>query len=176
MYNRIKTALERVIDMMGVIVALVMLLMLFNIFYDVVMRYLFNDVSIGMQELEWHLFSCVFLFGIGYSLKENAHVRVDIIYEKLGVKTQAIINIIGTLLLLMPFCALVLYYSIYFVAESYQLGEKSGDPGGLLYRWLIKATIPVSFGFTLLCALFVIFEQIDILRGKSIIHHNPPAV
>lgn len=176
MFTILKTALGRFIDMMGVVIALIMLLMLFNIFYDVVMRYLFNDVSIGMQELEWHLFSCVFLFGIGYGLKENSHVRVDVIYENLGQKAQAIINIVGTLIFLIPFSILVIYYGIDYTAESYQLNEQSGDPGGLPYRWLIKASIPASFGFTVLCGLYVIFEQLDILRGKSILHHNPPAV
>ena len=176
MFSRLKLSLARFIDMMGVAIALVLLLMLFNIFYDVLMRYLFNDISIGMQELEWHLFSCVFLFGIGYSLKENAHVRVDIFYEKLNVKTQAIINIVGTFIFLVPFSVLVIYYGIDYVSESYQLNEQSGDPGGLPYRWLIKATIPVSFSFTLLCGLYVILEQIDALRGHSTTHDNPPAV
>lgn len=153
---------------MGVLIAIVMLMMLFTIFYDVVMRYLFNDVSIGMQELEWHLFSCVFLFGVGYSLKENAHVRVDIFYENLSTKAQAVINILGTLIFLIPFCALVIYYGIDFVKESYQLNETSADPGGLPYRWLIKAAIPASFSFTILCGFYVILDQIDLLRG----HHK----
>ncbi|NRA72209.1 MAG: TRAP transporter small permease subunit [Gammaproteobacteria bacterium] len=176
MLNLLRKSLARFIDWMGVLIAIVMLMMLFTIFYDVVMRYLFNDVSIGMQELEWHLFSCVFLFGVGYSLKENAHVRVDIFYEKLSIKVQAIINIIGTLVFLIPFCSLVIYYGIDFVSESYQLGETSGDPGGLAYRWLIKAAIPASFSFTILCGLYVILEQIDQLRGHHVTHDNPPAV
>ena len=79
----------------GVLAGIAMILLLFNVFYDVVMRYAFNDVSIGMQELEWHLFSAVFLLGIPYAIRENNHVRVDILYDRWSVKTQAFINLFG---------------------------------------------------------------------------------
>lgn len=175
MLTLFKKGLERLIDGVGFIVAILMLLMLANVFFDVVMRYLFNDVSIGMQEMEWHLFATVFLFGIGYSLKENAHVRVDMIYERLGERAQAIINIIGTLVFLIPFSLLVINFGIDFSKEAYELNEISGDPGGLHYRWVIKAAIPGSFVFTVLCGCYVILEQIQVLKGKHIDHQNPPA-
>mgnify|MGYP000462921121 CR=1 FL=1 len=171
----VKSALARFIDFIGLLVAFTMLALLTNIFYNVIMRYLFNDVSIGMQELEWHLFSCVFLFGIGYSLKENAHVRVDVFYEHFGAKAQAIINILGTLIFLVPFSALVVYYGIDYSQEAYSLNEMSGDPGGLSYRWIIKAAIPASFTFTILCGIYVILEQVDTLFGHPTPHNNPPA-
>ncbi|MDP2562629.1 TRAP transporter small permease subunit [Psychrobium sp. 1_MG-2023] len=176
MFTLVKSSLARFIDFVGLLVAITMLLLLLNIFINVVMRYLFNDVSIGMQELEWHLFSCLFLFGIGYSLKENAHVRVDVIYENLGEKAQAIINIVGTLLFLVPFSALIVHYGLDFSKEAYDMNEMSGDPGGLPHRWIIKGAIPVSFMFTLLCGVYVIVEQIDLLRGNKTPHDNNPAV
>ncbi|WP_369808617.1 TRAP transporter small permease subunit, partial [Oleiphilus sp. HI0132] len=67
------TLFKSIARLCGVLSASAMLLLLINVFYDVVMRYGFNDVSIGMQELEWHLFSCVFLLGIPYAIQENAH-------------------------------------------------------------------------------------------------------
>ena len=76
--NFLHSALRKIIDTMGYMCVLLMLLMVANVFYDVLMRYFFNDVSIGMQELEWHLFAAMFMFGIGYTLKEDGHVRVDI--------------------------------------------------------------------------------------------------
>jgi TRAP-type mannitol/chloroaromatic compound transport system permease small subunit len=66
-----------------------MLLMIINVFYDVIMRYFFNDVSIGMQELEWHLFAAMFMFGIAYTLKEDGHVRVDIFYETMSARKKS---------------------------------------------------------------------------------------
>jgi TRAP-type mannitol/chloroaromatic compound transport system permease small subunit len=142
---KVERAIDRFSDWVGAVSAILLLLLLVNVVYDVVMRYLFSDVSIGMQELEWHLYSMVFLFGIAFALRADAHVRVDLVYERLSPKRRATIDILGTLLLLWPFCALVAGYGIGFAHEAYRLGETSGDPGGLPYRWLIKAMIPMAF-------------------------------
>ena len=140
-------------NLIGKISALLLLLLIANVFYDVIMRYLFNDVSIGMQEMEWHLYATIFLLGIAYTLSQNAHVRVDLIYERLNPKNQAFIDISGTLVLLIPFCALIAYYGIGFAQEAYALGEKSGDPGGLAYRWIIKAMISLSMILVLISSI-----------------------
>lgn len=165
MFIFLRDLLAKIIDFVGVLVACSVIVLLATIFYNVVSRYLFDDVDIGLQELEWHLFACMFLFGIGYSLKENAHVRVDIIYEKLGVKTQAIINLVGTIALLIPISLLIIYYGYEFANEAYQSGEQSGDPGGLTHRWIIKGAIPASFCFTVLCGIYVIVEQLVVLTN-----------
>lgn len=136
--------INQVTDAIGKLSAVLLLLLLLNVFYDVVMRYLFNDVSIGMQELEWHLYATVFLLGISYTLSKDGHVRVDLIYNQLSARHQAMVDIGGTLLFLTPFSLLITWYGIGFVAESYQLGEGSGDPGGLSHRWIIKSMIPLS--------------------------------
>ncbi|OIQ47021.1 MAG: C4-dicarboxylate ABC transporter [Gammaproteobacteria bacterium MedPE] len=161
----LKDLLGKVIDFVGILVACSVITLLGTIFYNVVNRYLFDDVDIGLQELEWHLFACMFLFGMGYSLKENAHVRVDVIYEKLGKKAQAAINLFGTLTLLIPISLLIIYYGYDFANEAFLSNERSGDPGGLTHRWIIKGAIPASFCFTILCAIYVILEQLNILTG-----------
>lgn len=132
-------------NLLGKVSALLFLIMLFNVFYDVLTRYIFNDVSIALQELEWHLFATMFMLGIPYTLTQEGHVRVDIIYERLSQKGKSIIDIFGGLILLLPFSLLVAWYGIDFTKESFLLGESSGDPGGLPYRWLIKAVIPFTF-------------------------------
>ena len=104
----------------GALAGIAMILLLFNVFYDVVMRYAFNDVSIAMQELEWHLFSVAFLLGIPYAIKENSHVRVDIFYDRWSKKTQAFINLFGATFFILPFTLLVTYYSIQFTTLSNQ--------------------------------------------------------
>jgi len=169
MLGIIKKSLARFIDVVGLLVALCMLALLLTIFFNVMMRHFFVefDVGVGAQELEWHLFSCLFLFGIGYCLKEDAHVRVDVFYEKFGAKTRAMINIVGTLIFLVPFSVLVVYYGIDFTMESFELGEKSGDPGGLHYRWLIKGAIPLSFMFTIICGVYVIVDQLETLTHRG---------
>lgn len=129
----------------GALAGLAMILLLFNVFYDVIMRYAFNDVSIAMQELEWHLFSVAFLLGIPYALHENSHVRVDILYDRWTPGTQAWINLFGAVVFILPFIVLVTLYSFNFALDAYEMGEGSGDPGGLPHRWLIKGMIPLSF-------------------------------
>ena len=157
--------LDKLINWMGNVLVVILLLMILNVFYDVIMRYAFHDSSIAMQEMEWHLFSIVILFGVSYSLKEDAHVRVDFIYDKLGVKTRAMINIIGTILFLVPFTILIIYGSYPFVMDSYVTNETSSDPGGLKHLWMIKAAIPVSMAVLLLEAFHYIIKNINIYRG-----------
>ncbi len=157
----VERVINRISDCLGWIAATLFLLLLVNVFYDVIMRYLFNDVSIGLQELEWHLFSAVFLLGVPYAIKTGGHVRVDVIYEGLSRRTQGIIDILGTLFLLFPFCLLVFWYAIDFAKEAYDLGETSGDPGGLPYRWIIKAVIPFSFFFMAVSGLGLLIHSIN---------------
>nr|WP_252858183.1 TRAP transporter small permease subunit [Photobacterium angustum] len=84
-------------------------------------------------------------------------------YERLSRKSQAIIDILGTLFFLLPFCLLVTWYGIDFAKESYSLGETSGDPGGLAYRWIIKAMIPLSFGLMAISGLGLVVHSLNTL-------------
>jgi TRAP-type mannitol/chloroaromatic compound transport system permease small subunit len=156
-------SLKKIIDGVGHLCGVLMLLMIINVFYDVIMRYFFNDVSIAMQELEWHLFAAMFMFGIGYTLMADAHVRVDVFYDQLSVRKKAIINIIGSLLFALPFTVLILYFSWDYTIEAYQMGEGSADPGGLPHRWIIRAVIPASSIFLILCIIHVVLTQFQLL-------------
>jgi TRAP-type mannitol/chloroaromatic compound transport system permease small subunit len=157
--------LDKITDIIGYIAAAAMLVMLLNVAYDVVMRYFFKNSSIAMQELEWHLFSVVFLFGMAYSLKENGHVRVDMFYERMRPKRQALINILGSLLFIVPFSLLIITSGYAFALDSYSLGELSGDPGGLTNRWIVKSTIALSFLFLLISTTSFILHNISIMMG-----------
>jgi len=159
--------LGKIIDALGNFCSVLMLLMIINVFYDVIMRYFFNDVSIGMQELEWHLFAAMFMFGIAYTLKEDGHVRVDIFYEAMSAKNQALINIFGSLVLALPITILILYYSWDYTFEAYQMGEGSGDPGGLPHRWIVRSVIPLSSIFLILAIFHVLVSQLKILTTPT---------
>lgn len=152
------------IDVVGKIVSWLLILMVFNVLLDVVMRYSFHNSSVGMQEMEWHLFSVVILFGLGYALKEEAHVRVDFLYDNFSPKTKAIINIVGTLLFLFPFALLIIFGSYEFVMDAYTTHEISEDPGGLTHRWIIKAMIPAGFIFLLFSGIAYLLKNIIILK------------
>ena len=162
-----EAVINRFSEALGKFSALLFILLLCTVFYDVVMRYIFNDVSIGMQELEWHLYAAIFLLAIPYTLYKDGHVRVDIIYDNLNTRKQAWIDILGTLFLLVPFSILVTKYGIDFTIESFELSERSGDPGGLPFRWLIKAVIPFAFFSITISGIGLILKSINRLRNNN---------
>ena len=159
--------LEKILDGLGNFCSLLMILMIINVFYDVIMRYFFNDVSIGMQELEWHLFAAMFMFGIAYTLKEDAHVRVDIFYDVMTARKKALINIFGSVVFALPMTLLILYFGYDYAFDAYQMGEGSADPGGLPHRWIVRSVIPISSFFLVLAIAHVILRSIKVLINKD---------
>ena len=134
-------------------VAWVTLALVLVIFVDVVMRYLFNTSFVFTQELEWHLFGFIFLIGAGYTLLHDGHVRVDIIYQRLGFKGQAWINLMGVIVFLIPGCLMIIITSFKFVLSSFLILEGSPDPGGIPFRFIVKGFIPAGFCLLLLQGL-----------------------
>jgi TRAP-type mannitol/chloroaromatic compound transport system permease small subunit len=137
--------------------------------YNALARYLnrFTEVNLASNaylEAQWYLFSVVFLLGAAYALKENAHVRVDVLYGRLGIRGRAWIDLLGTSLFLIPFSVLMLWASWPSVAASWRVRELSPDPGGLP-RYPIKALILVAFVLLLLQGISELLKRIAILRG-----------
>ena len=137
--------IDRIADQVGRAISYIWLILLGVIMLNVLMRYAFNEGRIEMEELQWHLYSIGFLLGLGYAYQADAHIRVDVLHERLRHRSKAWIELYGILLLLLPFITLVLIYSIPFVASSYAVAEVSASPGGLPLRWLIKAVLPLAF-------------------------------
>lgn len=171
MLLKLESFFDRFSNLMGWIAGFLNLVMLGNVFYDAIARYFFNTGSIAMQEMEWHLFAVVFLFGIAYALKEDGHVRVDILYDRFSPRWKAIVNITGTLLLLLPLSVLIIEGSVWYVNEAFTSGEISGDPGGLTHRWLIKLAIPAAFIFLIVSATGFVIHNLAIFLGLE----EPPA-
>ena len=158
---------EKLEKYIGNTVAILMILMMINVFLDVVLRYYFHWGSIAMQEMEWHLFSVLFLFGISYALSDESHVRVDFIYDNMSIRKKAIINIFGTIFMLIPFAFLIVYGSYEFVLDAYEYNEISQDPGGLTHRWIIKFMIPLSFGLLIISSFGYILKNIKLLKDNN---------
>ena len=173
MLIKLERFFDRFSDLMGWIAGFLNLVMLVNVFYDAIMRYFFRSGSIALQEMEWHLFSIVFLFGIAYALKEDGHVRVDVLYDNFPPKGKAIVNIAGALFFLVPLAFLIINGSIWYVKEAFDMNEISGDPGGLKHRWMIKAVIPASFIFLVVSTCGFVIRNINIFRGVEAppVHH-----
>ena len=153
MFVRLEKAFMGINRLISKILAILLLLMVVNVFYDVIMRYFFHNSSVAMQELEWHLFAVIILYGISVSLLDEAHVRVDFLYDRFSESTKAAINIAGTVFFLLPLAFLILFGSLDFVKDAFDINEISEDPGGLPYRWMIKAMIPVSFAYLIFTSL-----------------------
>jgi len=122
--------------------------------WNVVGRYLGrligqNLTSNGLIEVQWYLFDIVFLLAAAYVLKHDGHVRVDIFYKDWGRKRKALANFLGSIFFLIPFSAMVIYYSWGTIINSWNILEMSPDPGGLP-RYPIKSMIIVSFVFLIL--------------------------
>ncbi len=145
--------IDKTIKYLGYFTAFILAILVLLVVYDATARYLFSTGSIALQELEWHLFDVVILFGIAYTLRENAHVRVDIFYASYSPKMKALVNFISSLFFILPFSLLIIYIGIDFVQMSFSQNEGSSNPGGLEYRYLVKALLPLSFIFLSLQAL-----------------------
>ncbi len=129
------------------------LLLLLVIVVNVILRYALGEGRIEFEEIQWHIYATGFLFGLGYALLADAHIRVDVLHERLAPTSRAWVELYGLLLLLLPFALLVLIFSVPFVLDSFAVSEVSASPGGLPLRWLMKAMLPLGFIFLLLAAL-----------------------
>jgi len=167
MLDKVEHVFGRVNRLIGKVLSILLLLMTLNVFYDVIMRYFMHNSSVGMQEMEWHLFGIIFLFGIPVALLDEGHVRVDFLYDRFTIRTKALINIIGTLLFLLPLALLIFFGSLDFVIDAYEIDEISQDPGGLPYRWIIKAMIPASFALLIVYSLGYTVKNINLYRKKD---------
>ncbi|HIG85927.1 MAG TPA: TRAP transporter small permease subunit [Planctomycetes bacterium] len=115
-------------------------------------------------EAQWYLFSLVFLLGAPHALRRGGHVRVDVLLERCSERTRLWIDLIGGLVLLIPFCLFALVTSYEFVVDSVRTLEVSPDPGGLS-RWPLKLIVPLAFALLLLQAVSEVLRRVAALRN-----------
>lgn len=163
-------AVDRLNDWIGGAVAWLVPAMVLLGAFNAVARYAgrwagFNLSSNAYLELQWYLFSLIFLLGAAHTLRRDAHVRVDVLYGRLAPRARDWLDIVGTLVFLIPFCFFVLWLSWPMVRNSWQVLEISSDPGGLP-RYPIKSVIPVAFVLLLLQGMAEIARRIVRLSGR----------
>ncbi|EBA06739.1 TRAP transporter small permease subunit [Sagittula stellata] len=100
----------------------------------------------GLAELQWHLLAIIIMLGMSYALAQDQHVRVDLVYDKLSTRGKAVLDLLGDVIFLLPFCVIIGWLSLNFVEFSFNTGERS-DYGGLTDRYLIKSFLPLGFVF-----------------------------
>ena len=141
--DRVADRLDGFAELTGRAVSWLTLAMVLATLAVVILRYLFDIGSIALQESITYLHAVVFMLGAAYTLKHDAHVRVDIFYQQRSPRTRAWINLLGTLLLLLPVCLLIFLGSLGYVTSSWSILEGSREAGGLDGVFLLKSVIPL---------------------------------
>jgi len=158
--------LEGLSEWSGRAVAWLTLLMVLITFVVVVLRYGFDTGWIGMQEAITYLHAAVFMLGAAYTLRHEGHVRVDIFYHRLGPRGKALVDLLGTLLLLWPMCLFIAFISWEYVAVSWERLETSNEPGGLPFVYLLKSLLLLMPLLLLLQGLAGALQNWEVLRGS----------
>lgn len=158
--------LRRFVEISGQAVAWLTLAMVLLTFGIVVMRYGFNLGWIWLQEIVIYLHVAVFTIAAAWTLQQDGHVRVDIFYNNTTARKRAMINLLGTLLFLIPFCVFVLIISWPYVTNSWQLLETSREAGGLPLVFLLKSLILVLPVLLLSQAVIGGFDAWKTIRGN----------
>jgi len=155
-------------EWIGRAVAWLTLLMVIVTFTVVVLRYGFNSGSIAMQESIIYLHALNFMLGAAFTLKRDAHVRVDIFYQKMGPRAQAGVDLLGTLILLVPVCGFIFWASWGYVADAWAVHETSAEAGGLPFVYLLKSLLLLMPSLLLVQGAAIIISSILILQGKPV--------
>ncbi len=167
---RLACRIDGLSDRLGRAVAWLTIIMIGLGALNALARYL-NRVGLDLAsnayiEAQWYLFSAVFLLGAASALREDAHVRVDVIYGRLAERTRAWIDLLGGVLFLIPFGVVAIVVSWPAVSSSWQILEVSPDPGGLP-RYPIKTLIPIAFALVILQGLAQILRIVGKLSGSG---------
>lgn len=159
--------IEKGIDRLGRYTSWLNLSLVLLICLDVALRYLFSYSKNWILELEWHLFAVIFLLGASYGLQHDKHVRVDIFYQNMSEKAQAWLNLLGTLIFLLPWCYVVVKTSAGFAHTSWIIGEGSANPGGLPARYIIRSVVPLAFVLLAVQGLVIALRQMAIIKNSK---------
>jgi TRAP-type mannitol/chloroaromatic compound transport system permease small subunit len=129
---------------------------------NVILRYSMSLGSVWAQELEWHLLAAMILFGISFSLLRGDNVRVDLFYANYTPQKKYIVDLVSAILTII-IAVFFVKLSINYVGQSFSIGEKSPDPGGIPMRWLVKSLIPIGFS---LLALQGFAEMLRVIMNR----------
>ena len=144
--------IEKVLELFSYVLNTIWIALVLIIVANVAMRYILNVNYIWIEEVQWHMYAVGFMFGIGYALMHDSHVRVDVLAANFRQTTRAWIELFAIVGIILPMCWLIISYGIPFVEASYNRGERSSAPGGLANRWMIKSVIVLAFGYIALAA------------------------
>ena len=151
--DRCAEAVEHFVLITGQIFSWAALLLMINIVVQVVLRYVFRSDMVSLGELQWHFYAVMVMISLSYAQMKDAHVRVDLFHRNFSEKTKRILEVVSIAFFLIPLFAIVFWFGCEFTADAFRIGEKSPSPGGLRWRWAIKAFMPIGAALLLLSSL-----------------------
>lgn len=163
-------SIEGVIDVIGRATSWVALVIIALMTTNVILRYTLQYGAVWSQEMEWHLLGVLVLFGMSYALLKDDHVRVDLFYARFSESKKRLVNIL-TCVLQIAISVFIIWLSLKYVEQSYSIDEISPDPGGLPFRWAIKALLPLGFFLLLLQSLAALLRLFMTDDNESEAHH-----
>jgi TRAP-type mannitol/chloroaromatic compound transport system permease small subunit len=165
--HTLSSLIDSVSDRLGKVFAWLTLTLVVVMAVIVVLRYVFQIGSIALQESVIYINALIFTFGVAYTLKEQGHVRVDIFYSRLGIKQRAIIDLLGSVLFLVPSALFIMWISWDYVSVSWRIREGSAESSGLPYVYLLKSTILLLPALLLLQGLSEATKSISTIRRRE---------
>lgn len=159
-------ALDRASEWLGRTLSWLIIIMMLIQFVIVLLRYVFSINSIFMQELVMYMHAAVFMLAAAYTFRHDGHVRVDIFYRKMSPRRQALINLVGIVVLLMPVMVFIIATSTGYVSKSWRVLETSPDYGGVPAVFLLKTMIPLFAVLMLLQGAVEVVRSLYILTGR----------
>ena len=133
---------------------------------NALVRKIFNQSSNGLLEIQWYLFAAVFMLGAGYGFLKNSHVRIDFISSKLSDRARNWVDVIGILVVLLPFCIIGVALGWPFFMQAFVSGEMSQNAGGLI-RWPAYGLIPLGFALLALQGISELIKRVAFLTGNG---------
>jgi TRAP-type mannitol/chloroaromatic compound transport system permease small subunit len=158
-------SIDQINEKIGSICNILVLLACLVSAVNAMIRYAFNSSSNGWLELQWYMFAVIVMFGASYTFRRNEHVRVELLYLYLSERGQLWLDLICTLIFLIPTCLLLAYLSWPFFMQAYSVNEYSPNAGGLI-RWPIKFVIPAGFVMLALQGVSEVIKRAAALRGE----------
>lgn len=131
---------------------------------NALVRKIFNTSSNAFLEIQWYFFAASFLLAAGYTLLNNEHVKIDVIYSRFSRRSQTLIDIFGFSVFLLPMCTAILWFGIPFFLKGFISNEMSSNAGGLI-RWPVYAMLPLGFGLLWLQGVSELIKRVAFLQG-----------
>lgn len=167
MLEKVSKTISQINQWIGEKTSWLSLLLVILICVDVLFRYIFDSTQTWIIELEWHIFSLMFLFGASSAFLANEHVRVDVYYSKYTKRSKVIFDVVLTLLLLIPWCLVIIKTAFSYGLNSFYMNEGSPNPGGLPARYIIKFSICIGFVLLLFQAIAFVLQQFVHLKKRQ---------